>query len=73
MAFRSKSIFGIALVAAVFAAASVSREEALIGKPAGGIAQNGPLYPAIEIFPTILDARHANKESVDLFNRFFAT
>ena len=92
MAFRSKSIFGIALVAAVFAAANgsgekpkasppppvvevspVSREEALMSKPAGGNAQNGPLYPAIETFPTIVDARHANKEAVDLFNRFFAT
>jgi limonene-1,2-epoxide hydrolase len=82
MAFRSKSIFGIALVAAVFAAANacvvevsypVSREEVLMSKPAGGNAQNGPLYPTIETFPTIVDARHANQEAVDLFNRFFAT
>jgi limonene-1,2-epoxide hydrolase len=30
-------------------------------------------YVDIEAFPTIVDARHANKEAVDLFNRFFAT
>ena len=31
------------------------------------------LYPTIETFSTIVDARHANTEAVDLFNRFFAT
>jgi hypothetical protein len=41
-----------------------------MSKPAGG---NAPSYPAIETFPTIVDARHVNKEAVDLFNRFFAT
>ena len=30
-------------------------------------------YPTIETFPTIVDARHANQEAVDLFTRFFAT
>jgi hypothetical protein len=30
------------------------------------------LYPTIDTFPTIVDARHANKEAVDLFSRFFA-
>jgi hypothetical protein len=44
-----------------------------MSKPAGGNAQKGRLYPTIETFPTIVDARHANKEAVDLFNRFFAT
>ena len=37
-----------------------------------GNAQQGLLYPAIETLPTLVDARHANKEAVDLFNRFFA-
>ena len=92
MDFRSKSIFGIALVAAVFAAANgggekpkaspppvvemsypVSREDVLMSTPGGGKAQNGPVYPPIETFPTIVDTRHANTEAVDLFNRFFAT
>jgi hypothetical protein len=93
MAFRSKSIFGIALVAAVFAAAngggekpkasppppvvemssSVSRAEVLMRTPGGGTAQQGGLYPSIDAFPTIVDARHANTEAVDLFHRFFAT
>ncbi len=44
-----------------------------MSKPAGGNAQKDRLYPTIETFPTIVDARHANKEAVDLFNRFFAT
>jgi hypothetical protein len=44
-----------------------------MSKPADGNIQKGRLYPAIETFPTIVDARHANKEAVDLFNRFFAT
>jgi hypothetical protein len=44
-----------------------------MSKSAGGNAQKGPLYLAIETFPTLVDARHANQEAVDLFNRFFAT
>jgi len=44
-----------------------------MSKPAGGSAKKGRLYPTIETFPTVVDARHANKEAVDLFNRFFAT
>ena len=59
MKTRSNSIFSIALVTAVLAAA--------------GNAQSGPQYPAIETFSTVVDTRHANKEAVDLFNRFFAT
>jgi limonene-1,2-epoxide hydrolase len=31
------------------------------------------LYVDIETFPTIVDTRHANKEAIDLLNRFFAT
>jgi limonene-1,2-epoxide hydrolase len=44
-----------------------------MSKLPGGNAQKGRLYPAFETFPTLVDARHANKEAVDLFNRFFAT
>ena len=44
-----------------------------MSKPAGGNAPKGRSYPAIETLPTIVDARHANREAVDLFNRFFAT
>ena len=39
----------------------------------GRLEAKGSLYPIIEAFPTIVDARHANQEAVDLFNRFFAT
>jgi hypothetical protein len=48
-------------------------EEVLMSTPGGGNAQKGGLYPSIEAFPTIVDTRHANKEAVDLFHRFFAT
>ncbi|MEA3207502.1 MAG: hypothetical protein QOE70_559 [Chthoniobacter sp.] len=41
--------------------------------PAGDYAQKGRSYPTIETLPTIVDARHANKEAFDLFTRFFAT
>ena len=43
--------------------------------PAAARSQNAvnPFYPPIETFPTIVDARHANTEAVDLFQRFFAT
>ena len=43
--------------------------------PAAARSQNAvnPFYPPIETFPTIVDARHANTEAVDLFTRFFAT
>jgi len=41
--------------------------------PADGHAQKSPVYPTIETFPTIVDARHANNEAVDLLHRFFAT
>src|SRR5258706_14039554 len=50
----------------------LQREEVPMSEPAGGNAEKGH-YPTIETFPTIVDARHANKEAVDLFNRFFAT
>src|SRR6476660_6876529 len=48
-------------------------EEVIMSKPTGGNAQKKGLYPTIESFPTIVDARHANKDAVDLFDRFFAT
>ena len=39
--------------------------------PAVARSQNAvnPLYPTIETFPTMVDARHANKEAVDLFTQ----
>src|SRR5882672_1484827 len=46
------------------------------GGAATALAQSRELgvhYIDIEAFPTIVDTRHANKEAVDLFNRFFAT
>src|SRR4030095_10515664 len=49
------------------------KEEVHMSKPAGGNAQKEPRYPAMETFPTIADTRHANREAVDLFLRFFAT
>ena len=39
----------------------------------GRLEAKGSLYPSIEAFPTMVDARHANQEAVDLFTRFFAT
>ena len=68
MVFRSKIIFGIALAAAVFAGANGWGE----GPKTSPNAPKVLLYPAIDTFPAIVDARHANKEAVDLFNRFFA-
>lgn len=69
MTFRAKIIFGIALVAVVFAAANGFGERS----KAGPNAQKSPSYPAIDAFPTVVDTRHANQEAVEFFNRFFAT
>src|SRR5258708_6980923 len=50
----------------------LQKEEGPMSQPADGNPEKGHC-PSIETFPTIVDARHANKEAVDLFNRFFAT
>ena len=71
---RRVAVMVIGILIAIGGAGGESQEAELkAGATLGGNAQKSSLYPPIETFPTIVDARHANTEAVDLFTRFFAT
>ena len=68
---RRVAVVVIGILIAIGGADGESQEAELkAGATLGGNAQKSPLYPTIETFPTIVDARHANTEAVDLFMWF---